>query len=249
MTRSYILIWLVWSSSLMPVSGQSYFNVPIIKNTEQFRKGIARTASLLKSNDQTPNQIRILVYGQSISQQVWWNTVKEFVKKQFPLTDITFINKAIGGFSSERLKLTVENDVVSFYPDLILFHDYGNEPDYEKIIQIIRRRTTAEIAVQTDHMAAQNQEWHDRHNEVWLPSLCEKYGLALIDVRSVWKTYLKENNLDTKDLLSDQVHLNAHGNYLMASIINKYFESLSLVRFTDLQGSNTVTKKHPAIKK
>jgi hypothetical protein len=85
-----------------------------------------------------------------------------------------------------------ENDVVSFYPDLILFHVYGNEADYENIIQTIRRKTTAEIAIQTDHMASHAQDWHDRHSQVWLPSICKKYGLALIDVRSGWKTYLKE---------------------------------------------------------
>jgi hypothetical protein len=119
-----------------------------------------------------------------------------------------------------------ENDVVSFYPDLVLFHDYGNEADYETIIQTIRRKTTAEIALQTDHMAAQGQEWHDKHSHEWLPAICSKYNLALIDVRSVWKTYLKENNLEIKDLLVDGVHLNEHGNYLMASIIKKYFASL-----------------------
>jgi hypothetical protein len=90
----------------------------------------------------------------------------------------------------------------------------------------MRSRTTAEIAVQTDHIAAQSQEWHDKHSQEWLPSICSKYGLALIDVRSGWKTYLKENNLEIKDLLYDGVHLNAHGNYLMASIIKKYFASL-----------------------
>ncbi len=193
----------------------------------QFKKGVARTAWLLTSaKGQIDDTVRILVYGQSISEQDWWKDVREFVEKKFPLANITFNNKAIGGFSSERLKLTVENDVVSFYPDLVLFHDYGNEADYETIIQTIRRRTTAEIAIQTDHMAVQNQEWHDRHNEVWLPSICDKYGLALMDVRSVWKAYLKDNNLDLKDLLIDGVHLNAHGNYLMGSIIKKYFASM-----------------------
>lgn len=234
MIRLYFIILLIICATSM-VNAQSYFNVPAIKDTAQFKKGVSRTAWLLTSAKlQNPVDVRILVYGQSISVQDWWKNVKEFVETKFPLAHITFINKAIGGFSSERLKLTVENDVISFYPDLVLFHDYGNEPDYEKIIQIIRSRTTAEIAVQTDHMALQNNEWHDRHNDIWLPSVCSKYGLALMDVRNVWKAYLKENNLDVKDLLSDAVHLNAHGNYLMASIINQYFKSLPETPTTDL---------------
>ena len=136
-------------------------------------------------------------------------------------------------FGADKLKLTAANDIISFYPDLILFHDYGNEEDYEKIIRMIRTRTTADIAIQTDHMAQQNQEWHDRHSNVWMPALCNKYGLALIDVRRYWKQYLLENKLEINDLLSDGVHLNDHGNYLMASIIKKYFDNLTYLPVSD----------------
>jgi hypothetical protein len=224
----FVVYLFILNSFLFTVNAQPYYKLPSIKDTAQFNKGIAHTAWLLTSSNKShPHTVRILVYGQSISEQNWWKDVKKFVENKFPLAHIIFINKAIGGFSSDRLKIMVENDVVSFYPDLILFHDYGNEADYEKIIQVIRGRTTAEIAVQTDHMAVQNQEWHDRHNEVWLPQIVKKYGLALIDVRHAWKTYLQENKLNLKDLLIDGVHLNEHGNYLMAGIIKKYFETLS----------------------
>ncbi len=232
--RTCICYLFICSFFCLSAKGQSYFPVPEVKDTMQFKNGIARTAWLLTSSSSAhPKAVRILVYGQSISEQVWWKDVRDFVKERFPLANITFINKAIGGFSSERLQLMAENDVVSFYPDLILFHDYGNEADYEKIIQTIRRKTTAEIALQTDHMAGQSQEWHDKHCDVWLPEICKKYGLALIDIRNPWKTYLKENNLEIKDLLVDGVHLNAHGNYLMASIIKKYFSSLNNVPATN----------------
>jgi len=137
------------------------------------------------------------------------------------------VNRAIGGFSSERLKNMVENDVLSLYPDLILLHDYGNEPDYEQIIRSIRSRTTAEVAIQNDHVAVgQNDAWHDRHSSVWLPALCDTYRLALIDVRTAWKVYLAQHQLAPSALLTDHVHLNAHGNYLMAGIIKRYLDTL-----------------------
>jgi hypothetical protein len=116
------------------------------------------------------------------------------------------------------------------------------------IIQTIRRKTTAEIALQTDHMAMQGQEWHDKHSREWLPSICRKYGLALIDVRSAWKSYLKENNLEIKDLLSDGVHLNAHGNYLMAATIKKYFATLREAAPTDKYVKEMWTGKDFTIK-
>lgn len=242
--RLYIFLLVISSSLVTLVKGQSYFPVPEVKDTMQFKNGVARTAWLLTSSSgANPKSVRILVYGQSISEQVWWKDVRDFVKERFPFANITFINKAIGGFSSERLKLMVENDVVSFYPDLVLFHDYGNEADYEKIIQTIRRKTTAEIALQTDHMAGQSQEWHDKHCDVWLPEICKKYGLALIDIRNPWKTYLKENKLGIKDLLVDGVHLNTHGNYLMASIIKKYFSSLNNIPVTNKYEKELVAGK------
>jgi hypothetical protein len=213
---------------------QSHFPVPEIKNVEQFNAGVARTMNLLQtSNKENSNEVRILVYGQSISEQDWWKEVKRYLDSSYPAARINFINKAIGGFSSDRLKLTVENDVVSFYPDLILFHDYGNEEDYERIVQVIRSRTTSEIALQTDHMAGQSQEWHDKHSNIWLPELARKYGLAVIDIRAAWKKYLEENKMEIEDLLIDGVHLNDHGNYLMASVIKKYFSRFENVQVAD----------------
>lgn len=212
-------------STLFSISVYSQLFRPVskVQNPPLFNTQLRYTASLL--NEKKPH-VRVLIYGQSISVQEWWNDVRTYFEKKYPNAKFTFANKAIGGFSAERLKLTTENDIVSFYPDLILFHDYGNEDDYEKIIRIIRSKTTADIAIQTDHMADQSQEWHDRHSEVWLPELCEKYGLALLDIRKCWKNYLNENNLDIKDLLADGVHLNDHGNYLMAEIVKAYFNNL-----------------------
>jgi hypothetical protein len=215
----YLLIFLLYGSN---VQSQLAFKQPEIKDTRLFGQGTSHTAWLLKNG----REVRILVYGQSISAQEWWKEVRSFLEMAYPQARIHMVNKAIGGFSSERLKLTVDNDVISFYPDLVLFHDYGNEGDYETIIQTIRKRTTAEIAVQTDHMAVQAQTFHDKHSEEWLPALCRKYELALLDVRTAWKAYLQENNLTIEDLLTDGVHLNRQGNHLMAAIITTYLKNL-----------------------
>lgn len=218
----FLLLLLTRSSN-----GQSYPPLPPISIPASFTANLTRTADLLVANGPEPNQIRVLVYGQSISMQTWWQAVKRFLEQRYPTVRLVMENRAIGGFSSERLKLMVANDVVPFYPDLILFHDYGNESDYEQIIRTIRSRTTAEIAVQTDHIGiGQNEEWHDRHNNEWLPALCQTYGLALLDVRTAWKTYLRQHQLQPSALLSDHVHLNDHGNYLMAQIIQRHLEAL-----------------------
>lgn len=220
----FLLYLLVWSFQLpaQPYPPVSAFPVPT-----SFTANLQRTASLLASADKPPKEVRVLVYGQSISMQTWWQQVKQFLQQRYPNVQLVMENRAIGGFSSDRLKLMVTNDVVPFYPDLILFHDYGNEPDYEQIIRTIRSQTTAEVIIQTDHIGiGQNEEWHDRHGNVWLPALCARYGLALLDVRAAWKAYLAQNQLKPGKLLSDNVHLNDHGNYVMAQIVQRYLEAL-----------------------
>jgi hypothetical protein len=185
---------------------------------------IARTMHLLAgSTPAQPREVRVLVYGQSISKQAWWLKVKHALTKAYPHADLVMENRAIGGFHSTRLVRCAANDVRLFYPDLILFQDYGPREDYEAIIRAMRRETTAEIAVQTDHyVSGQNADWHDEHAEVWLPALCERYGLELIDVRANWKRYLREESLEPEALLRDNVHLNRHGNALMAAIIRAH---------------------------
>lgn len=197
----------------------------------RFPEHLARTARLLNAPF---NEVRILVYGQSISAQKWWEAVRDSARNRYPNARVVVENRAIGGFSSERLKRMVTNDVLPFYPDLVVFHDYGNEPDYEQIVRAIRSRTTAEIAVQTDHVAVgQNEAWHDRHANVWLPDLCRTYGLALIDVRRGWKAFLTQHNLPPQALLTDHVHLNERGNALMAALVNRLFAALPKDQFPE----------------
>jgi hypothetical protein len=208
-------------------AAQSFFPIPEIADTARFSPFVSRTARRLQAPSSPADTVRVVVYGQSISMQDWWKDVKSYLQTQYPRTPLVVLNRAIGGFSAERLKLMVANDLVPLAPDLVLFHDYGNEADYETIIRTIRGRTTAEVAVQTDHVAVgQNEAWHDRHNGEWLPALCKKYNLALLDVRTAWKTYLQRHNLPASALLTDGVHLNAHGNYLMAGIIKRYLGAL-----------------------
>jgi hypothetical protein len=185
---------------------------------------IARTMHLLAtSKPRQAHDVRILVYGQSISKQLWWLKVKQHLRQSFPDARLIMENWAIGGFHSTRLRQCAAHDARLFYPDLILFHDYGPEDDYEAIIRTLRRETTAEIAIQTDHVALdQDEAWHDRHAEVWLPDLCRRYELALIDVRANWKRYLKQERVAPQLLLNDRVHLNDEGNELLYEIVKAH---------------------------
>jgi hypothetical protein len=58
-------------------------------------------------------------------------------------------------------------------------------------------------------------------NYTFLPSYAKKYNCQLSRIRDSWKEYLKDNNLKPAQLLADGVHLNKHGEYLMAELIGQ----------------------------
>jgi hypothetical protein len=58
----------------------------------------------------------------------------------------------------------------------------------------------------------------------FLPALAEKYKCDLINIRDPWKKYLADNHLSPNDLLKDDIHLNKHGEFLMAELIKPLFQ-------------------------
>jgi hypothetical protein len=206
------------------------------KDDSNFGAGIGRTMTLLAtSTPEHRNPVRILFYGQSITKQKWWIDVANDLKKRFPNAELLIENRAIGGFAAPLLIRPAEHDLYPFYPDLTIFHVYGGDDDYEAIIANVRRRTTSEIAFHSDHITwlptgtflddeekLKTYQWHDYHSTQWLPKLAEKYGCEVIEIREPWKQYLKDNKLQPKDLLSDGVHLNDWGNFLLASLVKPH---------------------------
>ena len=195
---------------------------------------IQRTMTLLAtSTPEHKNKVRILFYGQSITENGWWELVVADLRRRFPDADLEVENRAIGGFASQSLIMPAEHDVYPYYPDLVIFHVYGDHREYERIIRNIRGRTASEVLMQNDHVRKWPPEpiesstdveakWDHRMNREILPEIARKYGCGLADVRSGWTAYLKDNKLEPRDLLSDDVHLNHHGQYLMAELIKAY---------------------------
>jgi hypothetical protein len=216
---------------------KSQFPVPAPPlNADNFGWGIQRTMKLLAtSTPQRRNTVRILFYGQSITNQNWTKIVSDDLRKRFPHANLIIENRSIGGFSSQLLWKTAEFDLYSFGPDLVIFHVYGSHTDYDRIIHNIRTRTTAEVLMQTDHINTPGDiseetdpaklspaNWGAWFNHVFLPQTAKKYNVELLDQRAEWKRYLTMNNLQPQALLSDGVHLNDWGNYAMAEFVKAH---------------------------
>jgi hypothetical protein len=223
---------------------------PPVKLPPATGKGIERAMTLMAiSTPQKRNTVRVLFYGQSITEQTWSKMVADDLRRRFPHANLVIENRAIGGFASQLLVKDAEQALYSFYPDLVIFHVYGSHTEYENIIRRLRERTTAEILIQTDHLTKDedlNEEtdptkipqegrvWNQFMNYVFLPQTAQKYQTGRADVRDGWKTFLKENNLPVKALLKDGVHLNDYGCYVMAELVKS-----ALVAPTQLQSADT----------
>jgi len=201
-------------------------------------RNVQRTMRLLaESTPEHRNTVRVLFYGQSITEQGWWKLVANDLRARFPNANLIVENRALGGYASQLLVKTAETDLYPFQPDLLIFQVYGAHDKYEDIMRLTRERTTAEILQQNDHVTKpeafteetdpaklppKGTHWDAFMNHNWLPAMSKKYWTELCDQRAIWKQYLTDYKLEPKALLKDGVHLNAHGEFLMAECVKSY---------------------------
>ncbi len=202
------------------------------------RARLTRSLTLLAtSTPQRRNRVRVLFYGQSITEQDWWKSVAAHLRTTYPHADLVIENRAIGGHAAQLLVKTAEADLYPFQPDLLFFHVYGHHERYEDIIRRVRERTVADILLQTDHLTKPEdlteetnpakltpKQWSAWMNQVQLPAVAEKYGACRADIHTLWKRYLKDSQLEPAALLKDGVHLNAHGCFVMAELLKPYLD-------------------------
>ena len=177
------------------------------------------------------NPVRVLFYGQSIVAGGHVSRAfTAWVKEAFPHAQVEIENRAIGGYTAPTLVRTARQDVAPYYPDLVFFHVYDGHDtgELERIVSDIRRFTTAEILMWThhvDHYGADGCE-RDRirdEGSAFRRMLAQKYDAELVEVREEWKQWLAQNPTVTrKDLLTDNIHLNAKGGELMAQMVLRH---------------------------
>ena len=224
--------------------------VSLPKDINRFGTGIQRTMTLLAtSTPEKRNTVRVLFYGQSITEQKWSYDVADWLRKSYPNANLIIENRAIGGHSSQLLWRTAEADLYPFEPDLLIFHVYGSHTDYEKLIANVRTRTTAEVLIQTDHIVKPEELeeptelpkqngaiWSQWMSRVFLPDLAKRYDMELLDQRVEWQRYLRENHLEPKRLLKDSVHLNDWGCFVMAELVKQHLRYLPKAPKSKWQG-------------
>ena len=104
-------------------NGPPTYPPPTFGDTSGWGRNIQRTMRLLAtSTPQKRNTVRILFYGQSITEQPWWQAVADDLRARFPHANLVIENRALGGYASQLLVKTSETDLYPFYPDLLIFY-------------------------------------------------------------------------------------------------------------------------------
>jgi len=213
--------------------------IPPLRRAEDeqyFGANLSRTMTLLETGGQTRRPVRILFYGQSITASDWvWMLVRR-LRERYPNTEIQAENHAISGWGIDKLNRTIKHDILRARPDLVVLHAYhGGSYGWERIIQKIRRETTAEIMIRTAHIgnymvkATKDKTLAELAEEdsetTLLRRLARTYGCELVECRKEWLSYLKEHNLAAMDVLADGIHLNRKGSILMAQLYERHFKT------------------------
>lgn len=214
--RSFPFLSILLLSTML--AGVCFGNEPASNSSVRY---IQRTMRMLSGELYPELPVRVLFYGQSITSQRWRDVVTADLTERFPMAKIEFANKAIGGFTSPALIRTAAHDLYPYYPDLLIFHVYGDLGNYEKIIQHTRETTTAEIILWTDHVAAPSRMKNDDQHSEGIREIASKYNCMLIDVRAKWKAHLKSTGETPESYLKDAVHLNKDGEKLLGRLISE----------------------------
>lgn len=230
MKRSKLLFFVLAASCLMqaiwylPAVCQE--KLPDTSNSQFFGSCMQRTMSLLAgSNPWKHNSVKILVYGQPITAQGYIDRfLKNELSKLYPDARISIENRSISGYGAEKLVRTSYQDLYPVYPDLIIFHDYGGTytGELERIVSNVRRYTTSEFMILTHHVDLGVGNWNAECSTV-IRELAAKYGCEVVDMRTDWAAYIKQENLEPNMLLADSVHPNERGRNLMAKLVARHF--------------------------
>jgi hypothetical protein len=189
---------------------------------------LARTVALLESGKYTHRPVRIVFAGQSIETD-WTRLLIQQLRDRYPGTQIVAENRAIGGWFVWRMQKLLKHDILRWQPDLICFSAYqGTAEVWERYISEIRKETTADIIVRTQHgdngmsNVVSAAQFYGPES-VMLHRLAQKYDVELVEASQEWFDYLAENKLSPKALLRDGIHLNAKGEILMTLLYERHF--------------------------
>jgi len=171
--------------------------------------------------------------------------VTKWLVHRYPHADIETQMLAVGGFDAKAMQGPSRMDLPTFYPDLILWQNYGKYPDKADTLQWWRENTTAEIGLHNWHCGGSEKQLNsnkptERMAYIYIPDLAKRFGAELIDLRTPWRKRWNEQNTESKQLTSDGVHLGPVGSQWYAEFNIAYLNHDPKVPVDPLQMVKTL---------
>lgn len=173
---------------------------------------VQRTMKKLElSTAERPAEVRVLFYGQSITDQLWYRETMDILRHRYPTVKFEVENRAIPGFFSPLLIRTAESDLYPFYADIVFFNDYGDIGLVRKMIERLRERTTAEVVLWTSHIRraddlAKIRRGEDERSQELFKIAADNHCM-IVDLQRKWLAMLDREGRKPDYFLSDGVHM------------------------------------------
>lgn len=186
----------------------------------------------------------------------WTNILKSKLTETFKQYDFNVINSGIGGNSARDAMNRYEKDVLSYDPDYVLLEFGGNNDDFRNPARIVSEdgfrqclaRFKSGLPAKANAVVITFPPIIDeQHCFSKLPGYLrfkKEYGTldSRVEVfRQITRTFARENNFPIADLsaeirsrppalhtLPDGVHLTEQGNELLADMVFKILEQVTL---------------------
>ncbi|MBR6365074.1 MAG: SGNH/GDSL hydrolase family protein [Lachnospiraceae bacterium] len=156
--------------------------------------------------------------------------VYDWFCNRFPDTQVSYVNAGIGATDSYFGVARVQEDVLAYKPDFILFEYSVNDPDnefyketYEGLVRRLLKAPGFPAVMALDNVVYADGSGSQRvHNEI-----TKAYGIPTVSIReSVYRRIL-DGQIAMSEITSDGLHPNDAGHKLVADVI------CNLLRFID----------------
>lgn len=208
-------------------------------------------AMFILSSYRSDKKKKVIFFGDSITEQGvkpngYIRVIEDMIRNEDKVTQYELIGKGIGGNKIYDLFLRMEDDVLKQQPDIVVIYIgvndiwhksmMGTGTDYDKfgkfynaVVKKIQAAGSKVIlctpaVIGERHDGSNPQDGELNHYSNWIRKYAGENNLPLVDLRSIFLNYSKANNpnnLDSKILTYDRVHLNDEGNKVVAEAMWK----------------------------
>ena len=207
----------------------------MIKNSLVSKGDIARIVQVIKKA-KSGQDITVAFFGGSITQgcnasnfeQCYASRTYRWFKNTFSDINVKYINAGVGATGSVIGVHRVENQVLSYNPDIVFIDFAVNDKNiiydkkaYESLVRRILSMENPPAIVEVFMTNFDGSNVQDQQIEIG-----RKYNLPMISFRNTVYTEMIENRLKWDEVGSDEVHPNDYGHFIISELLIDFMKNI-----------------------